>query len=231
MKANLKLILIIVVSIAVLSSNFMVLAKQEEVELTIIELKEEGKNNGKNPGIPSNDDASSNPDYKLLRYHWYTTIQYYVNPGNPNGFSKAMVINVIQTSAESWDSETSYAVFSYVGTTTLSAGTYDGKNVVSWGSYKAGVIGVTYLWSAGGRVLETDTILNTYYGWSLSGEAGKMDTQNIVTHEFGHWCGLADLYNNRDYWLTMYGYSNYGEVYKRTLGLGDINGLRKVYGQ
>jgi hypothetical protein len=57
-----------------------------------------------------------------------------------------------------------------------------------------------------------------------------MDVQNIMTHEFGHWCGLADLYADKDYWLTMYGYSNYGETYKQTLGLGDILGLRAVYG-
>jgi len=41
---------------------------------------------------------------------------------------------------------------------------------------------------------------------------------------------LADLYSDADYWLTMYGYANYGEIYKSTLGLGDINGLVAVYG-
>jgi len=51
-----------------------------------------------------------------------------------------------------------------------------------------------------------------------------------MTHEFGHWCGLADLYNDVDYWLTMYGYGDYGLTYARTLGLGDINGLHAVYG-
>ena len=51
-----------------------------------------------------------------------------------------------------------------------------------------------------------------------------------MTHEFGHWAGLADLYNSRDYWLTMYGYSNNGITYQRTLGRGDVLGLQKVYG-
>ncbi len=72
--------------------------------------------------------------------------------------------------------------------------------------------------------------MNTYYGWSLNGEAGKMDVQNIMTHELGHFCGIVDLYNNADYWLTMYGYSDFGETYKRTLGLSDILGLRAFYG-
>jgi hypothetical protein len=58
-----------------------------------------------------------------------------------------------------------------------------------------------------------------------------MDVQNIMTHELGHFCGLKDLYNDADYWLTMYGYSDYGLIYARTLGLGDINGLKTVYGK
>jgi hypothetical protein len=29
----------------------------------------------------------------------------------------------------------------------------------------------------------------------------------------------------------MYGYSAYGETYKRTLGLGDINGIKAMYKQ
>ena len=71
---------------------------------------------------------------------------------------------------------------------------------------------------------------NTRFQWSLTGETGKMDVQNIMTHELGHFCGLKDLYNDADYWLTMYGYSDYGLTYARTLGLGDINGLKVVYG-
>ena len=72
--------------------------------------------------------------------------------------------------------------------------------------------------------------MNTRFMWSLTGEVGKMDVQNIMTHELGHFCGLKDLYNDADYWLTMYGYSDYGLTYARALGLGDINGLKAVYG-
>jgi hypothetical protein len=85
-------------------------------------------------------------------------------------------------------------------------------------------------WVSGGRTIEVDCMMNTRFQWSLTGEAGKMDVQNIMTHELGHFSGLADLYNDADYWLTMYGYGAYGETYKRTLGLGDINGIRAVYG-
>jgi len=177
------------------------------------------------------DDSMTNPDYKLLGFHWYTMINYWINPKNNYGFSAFAVVTAITASADTWDKETSFQVFTYKGTTSKSPGIRDTYNVVAWGSYyKRNAIAVTYIWYTGDKILETDTRMNTRFKWSLSGEARKMDVQNIMTHEFGHWCGLADLYEDKDYWLTMYGYSNYAETYKQTLGLGDINGLEAVYG-
>ncbi len=88
------------------------------------------------------------------------------------------------------------------------------------------------IWSRGSQILETDLRMNTYYTWSIStnGVSGTMDMQSILTHEFGHWVGLNDLYRNPDYYLTMFGYANYGQTWKQTLGQGDINGIRAVYG-
>lgn len=180
--------------------------------------------------IAPSDDSMTNPDYKLLGYHWITTINYYVNPSNKYGFSTASVVNTITTAVNTWDAKTTYKVFNYKGTITRTAGRRDGFNVVSWGSYQAGVIAVTYIWYTGNKIIETDCRMNTYYRWSMSGQSGRMDVQNIMTHEFGHWCSLADLYSDADYWLTMYGYSNYAITYQRTLGLGDVNGLQAVYG-
>jgi hypothetical protein len=230
MKIRNKLLLLVLVVFTVLPSSFLVLAKPDELKLTVIELKMDEKGGNIVYAIPSTDDALTNPDRALLGYHWYATANYYVNPVNKYGFSQTAVVTAITTSANTWDKETSYQVFSYKSTTTRSAGKYDGYNVVAWGKYRKGVIGVTYLWSISGRVIETDTMLNNLYSWSLSGASGKMDVQNIMTHEFGHWCGLADLYDSKDYYLTMYGYSGYGITYQRDLGLGDIIGLREVYG-
>lgn len=180
--------------------------------------------------IAPTDDSMTNPDYQLLSYHSYSTINYYINPKNTYGFTSSSVVSTITTSTSTWDKETSYQVFSYKGTTSRAAGKYDGYNVIAWGKYRVGVIAVTMSWVSSGRVLEVDCMMNTRYKWSLTGEAGKMDVQNIMTHEFGHFCGLADLYSEADYWLTMYGYSNYALTYARTLGLGDTNGLKAVYG-
>jgi len=201
------------------------------VSLTVIALVlEEGRGPKQVYVIPPTDDSSDNPHYALLGFRWYTTANYWINPSNKYGFSVSAVVTTITASAETWDEKTAFTVFSYKGTTSRSAGRYDSYNVVAWGSYRANVIAVTYIWYIGDRIIETDTRMNTLFKWSLSGQAGKMDVQNIMTHEFGHWCGLADLYSNADYWLTMYGYGNYGETYKQTLGLGDINGLEAVYG-
>jgi hypothetical protein len=180
--------------------------------------------------IPSTDNSMSNSHYSLFSYHWYTTINYYINPGNTYGFSTIAVVSTIVASANTWDKETASAVFSYRGITTKTSGKRDGYNVISWGAYHISAIAVTNIWTSGNKIIETDCRMNTYYKWSLSGESRKMDMQSIMTHEFGHWCGLEDLYSSSDYWLTMYGYGSYGETYKRTLGLGDVKGLETVHG-
>lgn len=230
MKSALRLLLLSVIAVTVLSSNLLVLARQDDVELAIIELKYD--ESSKQVSAISIDNGLSNPDYKLLGYHWGSTINLYINPSNTYGFSSSSVVDKITTSTATWDSETAYKVFAVKGTTSLSAGASDGNNIVSWGNYKDGVIAVTFIWynRFTRHIVETDCIMNTRYLWSLSGEENKMDVQNIMTHEFGHWCGLADLYKSRDYWLTMYGYSNVGVTYQQTLGKGDILGLQKVYG-
>ena len=67
------------------------------------------------------------------------------------------------------------------------------------------------------------------FDWSDSGEAGKMDFENIATHELGHSVGLDDLYNSGCSAETMYGYASEGETNKRTLELGDITGVSELY--
>jgi hypothetical protein len=227
-----RLFLLVVLTLFITTTPLLAQASgPDEVRLTVIEhVFKEGKGHTQVNTIPPVDDSATNPDYKLLSYHWYITAKYWVNPSNKYGFSNSDVVTAIKASANAWDAETGATVFSWQGTISKNAGKRDGYNVVAWGHYRAGVIAVTYIWYSGSQILETDILLNTFYKWSLSGESGKMDIKNIMTHEFGHWAGLADLYNDKDYWLTMYGYSDYGETYKRTLGLGDTNGLEYRYG-
>jgi len=43
--------------------------------------------------------------------------------------------------------------------------------------------------------------------------------------------GLDDLYELDASEETMYGYSTYGETKKRTLYIGDKEGIKKLYGE
>ena len=108
----------------------------------------------------------------------------------------------------------------------------DGANTLVWGDYPTeGVIAVTILWYnvKTKEILEFDIVFDTDYVWSLDGEPGKMDLQNIATHELGHGLGLDDLTQSKASEETMYAYSDYGEVKKRDLYLGDQEGITKLY--
>ena len=67
------------------------------------------------------------------------------------------------------------------------------------------------------------------YACSATGEATKMDLDNIVTHELCHAVGMGDLYDSACGEETMYGYATYGETKKQTLNAGDIAGISKLY--
>jgi hypothetical protein len=66
--------------------------------------------------------------------------------------------------------------------------------------------------------------------WSIGSTPNAFDVQNIATHEFGHVAGLAHVSAPKAVCLTMYPYADYGEIQKRTLGLGDKLGMQALYG-
>ncbi len=57
-----------------------------------------------------------------------------------------------------------------------------------------------------------------------------MSIQNIATHEIGNTLILKDLYRDELSEMTMYGYSVYGDIEKRSLEARDIAGLHELYG-
>jgi hypothetical protein len=123
-------------------------------------------------------------------------------------------------------------LFNYSGTTSRTGGTYDNYNVLSFGNLgSGGTIAQNSCWyyDNTGEILESDVVFNTYYTWSVSGEAGKMDLQNIATHELGHALSLEDLYGTGDKEKTMYGYATTGETKKSSLDADDIAGIVHIY--
>ena len=149
--------------------------------------------------------------------------------------------DAIQASYTTWEGvETSYMDFSSGGTTpSINWGSNDGLNLNVWiendwtditGSGSS-TVGLNRIWfSADGTLIDSDIAYNgQYYTWSSSGQNGKMDVQNIATHEIGHSLSLADLYNGGDFEKTMYGYVSSGETKKRTLHIDDIAGISYLY--
>lgn len=148
-------------------------------------------------------------------------------------------LTLIETSLDAWDSKVSFDIFG-IGTsgTTDGADTIspDGKNEVEFVNLgPTNTIAYTVVWGIfsgppGGRELvEWDAVFNLDYAWSSSGEAGKMDYQNIATHEFGHAVGLGHPDDSCTE-ETMYRYADYGETKKRTLEQPDIDGIQRMYG-
>lgn len=172
------------------------------------------------------------------RYLPSLPVKYYINPsGSKIRTSDAMA--AVKASFEAWDNDVDIELFdNTVQQTRLYGNKYDGKNVVSWGRLNQGVLAVCYTWyySRSGRIVEFGIVFNTSYPWGIDpdGEGGitinAYDIQNIGTHEAGHTLSLGDLYNKAAQELTMYGYGARGETKKRSLGYGDIQGVRFIYG-
>ncbi len=146
--------------------------------------------------------------------------------------------DAIVTAFATWNAADGKEKFLDGGTTTVKAAKFDGVNAVLWRRLSPSTIGVTYVWyyTSTHEVAEVDTVFNSRYPWALfdanlgecQSSPDAYDLLNIATHEFGHWTGLDDLYDTVDEDLTMYGFGAGGELKKRTLGTGDIDGVNAV---
>lgn len=156
----------------------------------------------------------------------------------PSSVGVANALDVIAKAFLTWTYADPDKKFFYGGNTGAKGARFDGVNAILWKNTGAGTIAVTYIWyyTATGQVAEVDTIFNKLYPWAVFPATGgecqtspdAYDLQNIAVHEFGHWIGLDDLYNNADADLTMYGFGAGGELKKRTLGTGDFKGVNCV---
>lgn len=149
----------------------------------------------------------------------------------------------IKNSADTWDEAldlSGSAINLFVDNpsdttkTQTDAGNNDGENIIVTGNLASNIIGVTSFWynPATKQVVDADMVLNyDDFDWSTSagGTPGEMDVQNIVTHELGHFLVLDDLSSPKTFDLTMYGFSDTGEIKSRTLGVGDELGVVKLY--
>jgi hypothetical protein len=78
---------------------------------------------------------------------------------------------------------------------------------------------------------EFDIRFNPYYSWSTAGTycGANRDVWSVSAHEFGH--AVALRHATYSGWLTMYTYpGELGRCFPRSLGRGDVAGLRAIHG-
>jgi hypothetical protein len=93
---------------------------------------------------------------------------------------------------------------------------------------------VTIVWhsESSGEIYDADMLINEQMGpFGVCPATGcldglTVDLENVVTHEAGHFLGLA---HSADEDSTMYYQADRGEILKRTLGTDDVNGLCAAY--
>jgi len=230
-----KRVLFLVTIILIISFASIVEAKPNRlIEKRVFIHRAKPENPHKPDKTPKGDGGGGKEWYKYSGIHWASSdlaVSYVVDL-DASGLESGPAMNTIVASFEVWDAETETDIFGSVSQGETVAGVHDGVNGISFGQKEPGIIAVTSIWyyTVSEEIAEVDTLFNTYYKWSLSGESGKMDLMNIATHEFGHWLLLEDMYNKPSGDQTMYGYSTYGETSKQTLESGDIAGIDAIYG-
>ena len=189
---------------------------------------------------PNSDNGASN----LHSWKIASTLTYKINSDSIKGLDKDQTILAIQRAANAWDGNTAAILFSYGGSTTAKPGTRDGLNTVSFGGAPFGSIAVAYIWASNGVVQEVDMVLANGFKWAIgiienpnitlddcTGVDDRMDVQDIATHEFGHWVGVAHTSDNSaNNAQTMFPFGSYKELFKQSLANGDKEGLKQKYG-
>lgn len=196
------------------------------------------------PGTPNPGDEQA---YKILGKWGTTNLAAVANLSRGSVTDPVSFLQGLTEGFKAWDSASGLTVSLAQDDTAVNSsyvtGTRDNKNVVSWQSLAAkypSAIAVAWVWRYVNtkEIIEADIAMATEYLWFqntvfgdpdlATGVGGYMDVQNIAAHEFGHFVGLDDLRSAAE--QSMYAYSNYAEVKKRSLEAGDIAGVQKLYG-
>ncbi len=171
---------------------------------------------------------------------WKSLEPWLVNTANTESLTNNFVFNNLAFDIQKWEDASSTNILSSGSTTTnvLVADTSspDNLNEVYFGDIDSpGAIAVTIVWGIFSgptfmrELVEWDQVYDQVdFNWSATGEANKMDFENIATHELGHTVGLGHPSDGCTE-ETMFRYADFGETKKRDLNSGDIAGINALY--
>jgi len=112
----------------------------------------------------------------------------------------------------------------------------DNVSVVSWGTLPSNVLAYTcvYYSTASKTVIGSDVLIdNKYHQWFTTMPAScsnMFDLQSVMVHERGHTAGLAHVDQVLRSALTMSPKTPPCNTTRRTLGAGEVAGLKAMYG-
>lgn len=172
---------------------------------------------------------------------WENPEFWMMNPSNGAELDEEFVFTNLGADLGKWETEAGVEIFKDGTTTdeTLVADTEspDTHNEVYFADIDSeGAIAVTFIWGIfrgppqiQKQLLEWDMVFDDVdFEWSASGEVGKMDFENIATHETGHAAGLGHPHDSCTE-ETMYRFAEEGETKKSDLHDGDIAGIQELY--
>ncbi len=201
---------------------------------------------GENPSCADCKNDAEEPDtsscYTFLAKgaKWRTIEPYIVDPENTRGLDEAFVRSNLAMNIGKWETAARVNILGNEVSGIVDGADLespDDKNEVYFADIDyEDAIAIAIIWGYfsgppfARELVEWDMIFDDVdFDWSATGEANKMDFENIATHELGHAVGLGDLYNTECSEQTMYGYASNGETKKRTLEAGDIAGINELY--
>ncbi len=171
---------------------------------------------------------------------WNNAEDYGVDSSNEAGLRANFIRSTVASSLQEWEDPVGPEIFGGLNTNMVIDGadtsSPDNKNEVLFGDIASpGAIAVTIVWGFFSgppqlrEIVEWDAVFDDVdFEWSDSGEAGKMDFENIAQHELGHAAGMGHPDNSCTE-ETMYAFASLGETKKRTLNSGDIAGIKSLY--
>lgn len=148
--------------------------------------------------------------------------------GTPSSVGEAGFQQAIQNSLNSWDAVVPASFFSLAASGGTARPAQDGTNHIGWARIvPKTVLAAAWTWTdESGKIVESDVFFNVDQPYRVLSSCGgsSYDVENVGTHEVGHSVGL-DHVSDPGKTATMYPSAPSGETQKRTLTIGDANGL------